>query len=494
MTAFRKHGVLVGGIRGRTRFCEHQQHLARSHPEGWLKLTADADSKFITDDHHDQSNERKVEDSLGSIARFVSNQSYSQVSEMTEETIKAKRYRLQSVAARILPHTRVRVCRRFLIPGQETVEFTHNPDGHAGHRAKFRGLQICGSVWLCPVCASVISEYRRRELVLAAARNDYFLSMVTLTFRHNLGDRLADLRERFKLALQRFVGGRDWVKICETYSLLGHVTAHEITNGYTTTHDNGWHPHAHLLFFMESPLSYLEKAQFERDCREKWQRALANAGLDAAWEIGCNVRDGDNAVAEYVAKFDRLPKDESWGVGHEVVKATSKLGADNAGLSVFALLELAGQGDDRAIYLVREFAAAYKGKRQLRYSPGLRKLLGLGAEVADEIVAADNPDSVLDVFTWDEWQAVIRKGRERRAELLAVGDSGDVVAVRNWIHKELLAAAREKNPEARSQKLVKVRIDLRLLMENKPFEVVEVVEVDPSPAPKTVPRKSSQNK
>src|SRR5579884_2906223 len=49
------------------------------------------------------------------------------------------------------------------------------------------GLQICGSIWHCPVCAARISNERRRDIkaaVDAAAALGYKALLLTLTARH----------------------------------------------------------------------------------------------------------------------------------------------------------------------------------------------------------------------------------------------------------------------------------------------------------------------
>ena len=57
----------------------------------------------------------------------------------------------------------------------------------------FVGLQTCGSVWTCPICANRIQEVRRQEIATAM---DYFYKagkqavMVTFTFPHTAKDTL----------------------------------------------------------------------------------------------------------------------------------------------------------------------------------------------------------------------------------------------------------------------------------------------------------------
>jgi hypothetical protein len=64
--------------------------------------------------------------------------------------------------------------------------------------------------------------------------------------------------------------------------------------------------------------------------------------------------------------------------------------------------------------LFRVYAAAFKGRRQLVWSVGLRNLLGLGAVATDEEIADQIEDEavVLAQITPEEWDAIIRTKSE----------------------------------------------------------------------------------
>ncbi|WP_331558632.1 hypothetical protein [Actinomycetospora sp.] len=72
---------------------------------------------------------------------------------------------------------------------------SNTPDGR---RAGFEGLVTCGSVWACAVCAAKVAAKRAEELAVVldavhAAGGSAF--MLTMTIRHNAGDRLGLNRE-----------------------------------------------------------------------------------------------------------------------------------------------------------------------------------------------------------------------------------------------------------------------------------------------------------
>ena len=87
--------------------------------------------------------------------------------------------------------------------------------------ASYGGLQTCGSVWTCPVCAAKIAERRRVELLDAmelhkAQGGAVFL--LTLTTPHQRGDVLAELLDQQGKALQSFLRDR---KVKEVFRRWG---------------------------------------------------------------------------------------------------------------------------------------------------------------------------------------------------------------------------------------------------------------------------------
>jgi hypothetical protein len=335
------------------------------------------------------------------------------------------RFLLQNAAAKLMPDERVASCLKRPVPGAMMIEVAHSASRKKAH---FRNLQICGSVWMCPVCASAISETRRQELSLAIAKTDYQPMLLTFTMAHHKGDKLADLVDGLIKAFHSFKSGQYWQKKRDEFGWIGSVRGLETTHG-----DNGWHPHLHDLVLLKKPLSPQEFIFFENLIKERWLMVLARQGYTASKEHGAHVREGHNDIVEYVAKYGRLPKVTGWTVIHEVTKSVSKK-AHKDGRTAFQLLVDYLAGDMAAGRLFMEYARVFKGKRQLVWSEGLRALLGLiEVEKTDAQIAAEveEPAYVLLYLTVDQWKIVVKENG--RAGLLEEARHGDRERVVAWL-------------------------------------------------------------
>ena len=74
---------------------------------------------------------------------------------------RVQRFALQSMARAILPESRTAKCLRIRAFDSDVQVWKSREHG----TASYGGLQTCGSVWTCPVCAAKIAERRRVELL-----------------------------------------------------------------------------------------------------------------------------------------------------------------------------------------------------------------------------------------------------------------------------------------------------------------------------------------
>lgn len=274
-------------------------------------------------------------------------------------------------------------------------------------RAFYAGLQVCGSVWVCPVCAAKIAERRRAELVAAtswAKAEGLGVSLVTLTVPHGLGDDLADMLEKMRCAYDRLSGTRAGKAAKKTLRTVGTVRAWEVTDG-----PNGFHPHFHVLWFSEVQIS---PAFAESLIASLWQDACVFAGLPRPSDAhGCRVDSGREAAA-YVSK---------WGLEDEMTKGHVKRSKSTSGVSMWDLLRnVQADGCRRSAARFRVFAEAFKGKRQLVWSHGLRARFGMAKELSDMAEAVREVDQAFALAELDQ---------EQWASILATRSEVDILDV-----------------------------------------------------------------
>ena len=286
----------------------------------------------------------------------------------------------------------------------------------------YRGLQTCGSVWMCPVCASKVSERRRQELGEAVRRwqeTGGVVLLVTFTVRHRAADDLRMVLEGLLKARKRLLAGKRAFNTRERFGIAGRVRALEVTWG-----TNGWHPHIHELVFLRQGI---DRNAFLAELRDRWGQCVVAAGLRDVNDHGVDVRFADLSVADYVAKFGH---ERTWDVQHELTKQVTKVGKQG-NLSPIGLLMASFEGDRAAGARWREYALVFKGCRQLSWSKGLRELLELDPERSDEEIAGEVREDAVQLAQLDRGQWRVVLGNDARAELLEVARTGDVTVVRS---------------------------------------------------------------
>ncbi len=299
--------------------------------------------------------------------------------------------------------TEGRAAGRCFLAGEAVVSVS------VGHSliAHVSGIHRCGSIWVCPLCAPVVRRGRAEEIDRAASKvlaSGGCGLLVTATGPHRKGDplgRLFDLTARFGELTMR---GAKAKLLRSRLQLIGSIRALEVTYG-RPPFDNGWHPHAHMLYLFARPLSASEVAEFRSHLFGRWALALGQAGFPPLHPVrGVDVRPVFHAPAlsDYLTKVE-----DGWSAGAEVARGDLK----HRGLTPFELLaDWAFGGDLVARGLWQEYEVATFGRRGIQWTPGMRKsLLPEIAEVTDEELALkEAEDELLLTFEfegvqWDEW-------------------------------------------------------------------------------------------
>lgn len=337
------------------------------------------------------------------------------------------RFRLQKWARSCYGNhdERLAACCVRALPNGWGVDVVRNPATNTAH---FVGLEQCSRVWTCPVCAQRITNERRKELSFALAgakKRGYTAVLVTYTLSHQGDDLLTHVMGALSASLRDFKAGRGWQGIKHEYSVLGGIKALEITYG-----KNGWHPHVHELMFLDVPSEKVNVYALQKWLADRWLEILQKHGMSASYEHGIDVRTADSAIADYIAKWGRQPREMAWGAEHELARSANKK-AHNDGLTPFQLLEAVSGGDARARVLFQEYARAMDGKRQLVWTAGLRALLEMPDELPDEqlpLGETDDGSYAVIELSKSEWQRCCVY--ELHATLLALAAEGATAAIR----------------------------------------------------------------
>lgn len=331
------------------------------------------------------------------------------------------RFRCQLAARRLLPCERVANCLRCRQSGQDYVSLFYAAATGSAH---FGGLQTCGSVISCPVCAAKVGERRRVEVRSAIdaweARGGMVL-MATFTVRHYAGDTLAWLLSGLKGALRRVYQGRQGQKFGAEYGVAGSISATETTWGSGT----GYHPHIHQLLFLR-PGTPADHSLMMMHYKTQWDGALRLEGMRGVTSAGVDFTYANADAADYVNKLI------SWDVEHELTKGTSKQARKTDRFTPAALLSSFADFMQTGDYdhvgrshgeVWRDYALTMKGRHLLQWSRGLRAMLGLGVEKTDEKLEQETDATavLLAQLNPDEWGAVLYF--DGRAELVNIASA-----------------------------------------------------------------------
>ena len=301
-------------------------------------------------------------------------------------------FRLRDIAATILHDQRICKCGKK--PTSSKVKVLKHVDTGKAH---FSGLQTCGSVWSCPSCSSKISEKRRLEISTAVdawiAKGGEVL-LVTLTFPHSKEDNLKDLLSKQSEASKKFKGRSAYSKhLRSLYGIKGTIRSLETTHSEA----NGWHPHLHELWFVDRGFSIVN---LRRYVYAAWSQACIDSGLERpSIANGVDICSGDFA-ASYVAK---------WGLDYEIAKAHIKKGKAKTSKTPFQFLDEYDQGNHRAGALFREYADAFKGKRQLFWSRGLKAFFNI-EQKSDKELLEEQIEQAKEIITihYADWMNVVK--------------------------------------------------------------------------------------
>lgn len=269
-------------------------------------------------------------------------------------------------------------CHRWRAPGVVNVPLTWGDNG----TSKWAGLQNSHSVWGSPVAAVAISRQRIREVTTAVEnwRADHSAGawlLATFTVPHNREESLAAVWAGLQGGWAAVIGTTTWGKERERYGIHHWHKSVEITEGI-----NGWHPHAHVLMFLDRRLSATELEALKSGLYERHARGAVKKGMKRpTLENGVDIvqvtgLEDARRAGSYVVKGPA----ETWGVGAEAAGGAFKSAAPGH-RTAWEILDDVAAGTPgtpeyaRDVALWREYERTTKGKRQTAWSGGAKDAL-----------------------------------------------------------------------------------------------------------------------
>lgn len=303
-------------------------------------------------------------------------------------------------------------------------------------KAFYCNLFTCGSVWACPVCASKIQERRREEISQAlewAESNNLMAVMVTLTFPHYEFQTVAELLAKQSAALKYLRSGKSFQNFKSKVGMKGFIRSLEVTFG-----SNGWHPHTHELWFIDPSV---DMAEFEAYINNRWEQACNKQGLIPRGKLKAfraqavnyhwNAKDSD-----YLAKQDS--EKNFWGADREMALSSYKRSKKT--IHPFELVQFVEMGYKDAGDKFLEYISAMKGKAQLYWSQGLKKLVLLD-DLSDEEIAIKQDDEAVEVAEFDMWGWNKILELKARAKILNLAEEGGREAIDKWLDENGITMA-----------------------------------------------------
>jgi Replication protein len=335
---------------------------------------------------------------------------------------RAVRYKLRQLLREITEVDRCRKCGREIMGGAVAIKVK-------GGIAHFSGVETCGRVWLCPVCAAKIRARRGDEVAEGVGRwiaDGHAAYFATATLHHDQGDALKDSLDVLTKSWRALMSTKSAMIEKKWYGVIGNIKAVEVTHGR-----NGWHPHIHSVILVEDAVEFWSLIEWMKRLDGRWSRALVRNGWDAGkvgvrFQLDSVNRATTAQLAAYVTKVQEA------GLGNEIARADLKRGrrGSRTPMQILADFGTDGHADDLALWL--EYEEATQGKSAIRWSRGLRdRLLPDVAEQSDDDIAgedvggdetafllphvwyrlADSPGAqaaVLDAVEADGWEGLLR--------------------------------------------------------------------------------------
>lgn len=279
----------------------------------------------------------------------------------------------------------------------DDVKIRFDVNGHEYHDSKH-----CNS-WACPVCAPKRARERAREIEQAlngANALGFSAYFITFTVPHRRCHSTAYVLKVLDDCYKKTRHDKGVRKLLKDAGFVGMVKCKD----YTLT-DNGTHAHLHCIWLFDGVDDAAGFADVLRSALfDKWDRLVHN-------ETSKHINSKYGFDLEFIDLGEPGTPDAE-KVAHYAAKSISVYMSDNEknkSKTPFDLLSSTATDEDQARYL--DWYKGQKGKRHILFSPGLKKLLGVGdakqAPADNAIVAwvgCDNAYLLKDVSVKHEFE------------------------------------------------------------------------------------------
>jgi hypothetical protein len=371
----------------------------------------------------------------------------------------------QCIEAGHLP--RIANCMRS--PRGAQIELRHTTQKKVGH---YKGLQSCGSIWVCPICAAKITHHRALEIAGACEKwiqedEKNSMIMVTYTIPHYFSQSIDELlgashsndggkrkckprgfkgakfRLRTQSPLKKDANFKTWKQTKKRFGVHGTITALELTWGV-----NGHHVHHHDLMFVKGSINDLDI--------EEMRNNFATAWLHACRRVGVGIDNEENFLkysvdvaraktpADYISKWGLIEYEKNrdlasqgWHAGAELSKAHVKHGRPGHYTPWDLARMIKDHPDDARLFMavggvISDFMRCFKGSHHIFWDSGLKKYFGV-EEISDqEITEKEGESNILGLFDKLEWKQI--KELKLRAHILALAPKHTIGEIKKLIN------------------------------------------------------------
>jgi hypothetical protein len=308
-------------------------------------------------------------------------------------------------------------CRRVVAGQEPQVAVSANGGKAVAHWTR---VQLCGRIWICPVCSPRIRQVRAMELDAAARRwidgsvggiipahGTGSVALLTLTIPHTHDQTLAETWRTLRELWGALLSGKGWQTAKTNFGVEHYVRAYDLTHGA-----NGWHPHIHALVFTRTRLTDKQVAAFATSLYERAHRHLDKRGIPGLSRLHGVVIERAKTRKDVTRYLCQVVSEDGnarggWSLPEEALRTDLKTSRHAGQVSPWQMLGMAsvriepGEGSakreekrERYRALWREYERGTKGARAVRWSAGFRAMNGLAEERDAESEAATNAEVV----------------------------------------------------------------------------------------------------